>query len=73
MFTLKDSYGNLTAFQRVSKRKTNNKEFNLGRFCARRGRVFHQFSHWEVRKVSLSIINVSDPRSTPFFKLSYGS
>ncbi|KAI0797915.1 hypothetical protein C8Q75DRAFT_740059 [Abortiporus biennis] len=23
------------------------KEFNLGRFCARRTRVFHQFTHWE--------------------------
>jgi len=32
---------------RVSKYETNNKEFHLGRFCARRGRVFHQFSHWE--------------------------
>ena len=53
---------NLTSFQRVSKRKTDNKEFNLGRFCARRGRVFHQFSHWEVRKVSLRMVNVSDPQ-----------
>lgn len=25
------------------------KEFSLGRFCARRTRVFHQFTHWEVR------------------------
>lgn len=25
------------------------KEFNLGRFCARRTRVFHNFTHWEVR------------------------
>ena len=24
------------------------KEFNLGRFCAARTRVFHRFSHWEV-------------------------
>lgn len=24
------------------------KEFNLGRFCARRTRVFHKFTHWEV-------------------------
>ncbi|KZT26355.1 hypothetical protein NEOLEDRAFT_1063304, partial [Neolentinus lepideus HHB14362 ss-1] len=23
------------------------KQFNLGRFCARRTRVFHEFSHWE--------------------------
>ncbi|GJE90811.1 hypothetical protein PsYK624_069550 [Phanerochaete sordida] len=23
------------------------KEFNLGRFCARRTRVFHKFTHWE--------------------------
>jgi len=39
---------NIDGFEpRVSKRKTSNKEFHLGRFCARRGRVFHQFSHWE--------------------------
>ena len=24
------------------------KEFNLGRFCARRTRVFHKITHWEV-------------------------
>ena len=67
MFTLKD-YGrnNLTAFQRVSKRKANNKEFNLGRFCARRGLVFHQFSHWEVRKLSLSIAMYLIPAALPF-------
>lgn len=23
-------------------------EFNLGRFCARRTRVYHEFTHWEV-------------------------
>ena len=26
-------------------------EFNLGRFCAARTRVYHQFSHWEVRPI----------------------
>lgn len=25
------------------------KQFNLGRFCARRTRVFHRLTHWEVR------------------------
>lgn len=25
------------------------KQFNLGRFCARRIRVFHRLTHWEVR------------------------
>jgi len=39
---------NIDGFEpRVTKYKTDNKEFHLGRFCARRGRVFHQFSHWE--------------------------
>ncbi|EKM55579.1 uncharacterized protein PHACADRAFT_256297 [Phanerochaete carnosa HHB-10118-sp] len=27
--------------------ETSKKEFNLGRFCARRTRVFHKFTHWE--------------------------
>lgn len=28
--------------------KDMKKEFNLGRFCAARTRVYHSFSHWEV-------------------------
>ncbi|KAF8654110.1 hypothetical protein AX16_003643 [Volvariella volvacea WC 439] len=30
-----------------SKSKVEQPEFHLGRFCARRTRVFHEFSHWE--------------------------
>ena len=29
------------------------KEFYLGRFCAARARVFHSFTHWEVRSTSI--------------------
>ncbi len=28
------------------------KEFHLGRFCAKRTRVFHRFTHWEVSTAS---------------------
>jgi hypothetical protein len=31
-------------------------EFNLGRFCGRRTRVYHEFTHWEVR-YSLRLLN----------------
>lgn len=27
------------------------KEFNLGRYCAARTQIYHQFSHWEVRPI----------------------
>lgn len=30
------------------------KEFHLGRFCAARTRIYHQFSHWEVRPIMQS-------------------
>ena len=28
--------------------RQSRKEFNLGRFCAKRTQVFHRFTHWEV-------------------------
>lgn len=58
----------LTAFKRVSKHETNSKEFHLGRFCARRGRIFHQFSHWEVRNGSLNVISISNPQQHSLFQ-----
>lgn len=45
------------------------KEFNLGRFCARRTRVFHKFTHWEVRCSSESLHNeADDPPKYALFK-----
>lgn len=35
------------------------KEFHLGRFCARRTRVFHEFNHWEVRTYMQKYLLVS--------------
>ncbi|EIN07339.1 hypothetical protein PUNSTDRAFT_89577 [Punctularia strigosozonata HHB-11173 SS5] len=40
-------------------------EFNLGRFCARRTRVFHQFNHWEFalyKALEAEIITAKDGR-----------
>ncbi|KAG6900870.1 hypothetical protein C0993_009988 [Termitomyces sp. T159_Od127] len=34
-----------------SKKEKVAAEFHLGRFCARRTRVYHEFTHWEVREV----------------------
>lgn len=40
--------------------KHTKKEFNLGRFCAARTRVYHSFSHWEVHPASnLHVIHVA--------------
>ncbi|KAI6109012.1 hypothetical protein EV401DRAFT_1998574 [Pisolithus croceorrhizus] len=46
---------------------TNEKEFHLGRFCATRTRVYHEFNHWEYwlyrslqRRISAVVDNDSD-------------
>jgi len=40
------------------------KEFHLGRFCAARTRVYHEFNHWEVHQVSSGLMTIVDPTST---------
>lgn len=42
------------------------KEFHLGRFCAARTRVYHEFNHWEVHKVSSGLMTIIDSTSTVF-------
>ena len=36
----------------VDSERDVSKEFHLGRFCAARTQVYHQFSHWEVRPIT---------------------
>jgi len=36
------------------------KEFNLGRFCAKRTQVFHRFTHWEVDHLNRPSTTFSD-------------
>ena len=35
------------------------KEFNLGRFCAKRTQVFHRFTHWEVDSPHTEFLAIS--------------
>ncbi|TFK55040.1 hypothetical protein OE88DRAFT_1805440 [Heliocybe sulcata] len=40
------------------------REFNLGRFCARRTRVFHEFSHWEYATYQTLLCEIDELRAT---------
>ncbi|KAJ7709876.1 hypothetical protein B0H17DRAFT_1029588 [Mycena rosella] len=40
---------NRMGFMETEHRKPKNFSFNLGRFCAERTEVFHQFTHWEFK------------------------
>lgn len=45
------------------------KEFHLGRFCARRTRVYHEFTHWEVRFCVAQFIMFPEAHSIPQYAL----
>lgn len=40
------------------------KQFDLGRFCAKRVRTYHQFTHWEVNIHRLPPVAISDVLTT---------
>lgn len=50
-------------------------EFNLGRFCARRTRVYHEFTHWEFHLFKCIRDEVDDlhasQQSDGFFRIAY--
>lgn len=41
--------------------KKEKKEFDLGRFCARRTQVYHEFMHWEVCSFYSHLLTPADP------------
>ncbi|KAF8964710.1 hypothetical protein BDZ97DRAFT_1757813 [Flammula alnicola] len=50
------------------------KEFHLGRFCAKRTKVFHEFSHWEYNLFQGILREISDLRETissSFHRIAY--
>ncbi|KIJ17435.1 hypothetical protein PAXINDRAFT_10268 [Paxillus involutus ATCC 200175] len=49
------------------------REFHLGRFCATRAQVYHQFNHWEhslYKSLQQEIANVQD-KNNKFIKVAY--
>ncbi|KXN89236.1 hypothetical protein AN958_05990 [Leucoagaricus sp. SymC.cos] len=56
-----DSGGDLEAsVTRLKKSKFGFLEFHLGRFCARRVRVYHEFCHWEYHLFNMICSEVED-------------
>ncbi|KAF8201810.1 hypothetical protein BJ912DRAFT_519142 [Pholiota molesta] len=58
-----------------NKDEQNGKEFHLGRFCAKRTRVFHEFSHWEYNLFQAILQEINQLRtsvsSTGFHRVAY--
>ncbi|KJA27187.1 hypothetical protein HYPSUDRAFT_63453 [Hypholoma sublateritium FD-334 SS-4] len=75
---LSGSFYNPCGFEPIPNKNTDEatgEEFHLGRFCAKRTRVFHEFSHWEYNLFQSILREISELRSglssTGFLRVAY--
>jgi len=70
-----DSEGSSDRERVQSKKLEKITDFNLGRFCARRTRVYHEFTHWEYNLFKCIRDEVDDlhasSQSGGFFRIAY--
>jgi len=75
---LSGSFYNPCGFEPIPDKNTGEatgEEFHLGRFCAKRTRVFHEFSHWEYNLFQSILREINELRSglssTGFHRVAY--